>query len=153
MPVTPSVGDPSHSYSYTWLIAVGMSARSMTPRVARRKVDQSAYDRGDVSFILLSGFLVLLMIPGLAFLYSGLVRRKNALHIMFACILANAVVVITWCVPALSILTLSRTRRSHHLFVDHSLICRYVWGFSLGFSETATNGFIGSSCPCFPCIL
>lgn len=59
-------------------------------------VDQSAYDKGDVAFVMLSGFLVLLMIPGLAFLYSGLVRRKNALHIMFCCILANAAVVITW---------------------------------------------------------
>ncbi|KAF8310263.1 ammonium transporter [Clavulina sp. PMI_390] len=74
------------------------------------------YDKGDIAFVLLSGFLVLLMVPGLALLYSGLVRRKNALHIMFCCILANAVVVIVW----------------------------YVWGFSLGFSPTATNGFIGN---------
>lgn len=59
-------------------------------------VDQSAYDKGDIAFVLLSGFLVLLMIPGLAFLYSGLVRRKNALHILFCCILANAAVVIVW---------------------------------------------------------
>lgn len=62
----------------------------------RRTVDQSAYDKGDVSFVLISGFLVLLMIPGLAFLYSGLVRRKNALHLMFVCILANAIVILTW---------------------------------------------------------
>lgn len=62
----------------------------------RRTVDQSAYDKGDISFVLMSGFLVLIMVPGLAFLYSGLVRRKNALHIVFACILANAIVVITW---------------------------------------------------------
>ena len=59
-------------------------------------LDQSQYDKGDVSFALLSGFLILIMIPGLALLYAGLVRRKNALHILFCCLLTNTAVAITW---------------------------------------------------------
>ena len=38
---------------------------------------------GDVAFMILSTVLVLIMTPGLAFFYGGLVERKNALKISF----------------------------------------------------------------------
>jgi hypothetical protein len=38
----------------------------------------NVYDRGDLSFIIIAGAMVFFMVPGLAFLYSGLSRRKNA---------------------------------------------------------------------------
>jgi ammonium transporter, Amt family len=57
------------------------------------------------------------MIPGLAFLYGGLARRKNSLQLLGAVVFSNAVVVFQW----------------------------YLWGYSLAFSRTATNGFIGVS--------
>ena len=38
---------------------------------------------GDVAFMIVSMVLVLIMTPGLAFFYGGLVERKNALTIMF----------------------------------------------------------------------
>ncbi|KIY73219.1 ammonium transporter [Cylindrobasidium torrendii FP15055 ss-10] len=63
------------------------------------------FDRGDVSFILAAGALVSFMVPGLAFLYSGLARRKSALTLI-------------WIVSAAS--------------------------YSLAFSPTATNGYIGN---------
>lgn len=56
------------------------------------------------------------MVPGLAFLYAGLARRKNALSLVWAVVFANAVTIFTW----------------------------YLWGYSLAFSPTATNGFIGN---------
>ena len=34
-------------------------------------------DAADTAWVLISSALVLLMIPGLAFFYGGLVRRKN----------------------------------------------------------------------------
>ena len=37
---------------------------------------------GDTGFVLLSAALVMVMTPGLAFFYGGLVRRKNFLTIM-----------------------------------------------------------------------
>ena len=39
-------------------------------------------DTGDTAFVLLSAGLVLLMTPGLAFFYGGLVRAKNVVHTM-----------------------------------------------------------------------
>ncbi|PVG03017.1 putative ammonium transporter [Serendipita vermifera] len=84
--------------------------------VLKREVDQSSFDRGDVAYIILSSALVLFMVPGLMFLYSGLSRRKNALSLIWACFFGNAVTIVTW----------------------------YIWGYSLAFSPTATNGFIGN---------
>ncbi|KAL5635100.1 hypothetical protein ACGC1H_002959 [Rhizoctonia solani] len=56
------------------------------------------------------------MVPGLGFLYSGLSRRKNALALLWVVVFSNAVVIFQW----------------------------YFWGYSLAFSATATNGFIGN---------
>ncbi|KAH8120481.1 ammonium transporter [Phellopilus nigrolimitatus] len=55
------------------------------------------------------------MVPGLAFLYSGLARRKSALSLIWAVSASNAVVIFQW----------------------------FFWGYSLAFSPSATNGFIG----------
>lgn len=59
--------------------------------------------------------MVFIMVPGLGFLYSGLARRKSALSMIWACMVAMAVVTFQW----------------------------YFWGYSLAFSLKATNGFIG----------
>lgn len=59
--------------------------------------------------------MVLLMIPGLGFLYSGLARRKSALSMIWACMASFSVIVFQW----------------------------YFWGYSLAFSKSATSGFIG----------
>jgi len=74
------------------------------------------YDRGDLSFIIVSGAMVAFMVPGLAFLYSGLSRRKSALSLIWAVSASNAVVIFQW----------------------------YFWGYSLAFSSSATNGYIGN---------
>lgn len=55
------------------------------------------------------------MIPALGFLYSGLARRKSALSMIWACMGSFSVIVFQW----------------------------YLWGYSLAFSNSATNGFIG----------
>lgn len=59
--------------------------------------------------------MVLVMIPGLGFLYSGLARRKSALSMIFACMASFSVITFQW----------------------------YFWGYSLAFSPTGTSGFIG----------
>ena len=51
---------------------------------------------GDVAFMILSTTLVLIMTPGLAFFYGGLVERKNALTIMFQVFIAIGVVSLLW---------------------------------------------------------
>lgn len=73
------------------------------------------YQSGDQAFIIVSACMVLLMVPGIAFLYSGLSRRKSALSLIWVCMMSFSVIIFQW----------------------------YFWGYSLAFSTTAKNGFIG----------
>jgi Amt family ammonium transporter len=56
----------------------------------------SAIDSGDTAWMLISSALVMLMTPGLAFFYGGLVRHKNALSTIMHSFIAVAVVSIIW---------------------------------------------------------
>jgi len=51
---------------------------------------------GDVAFMILATILVLIMTPGLAFFYGGLVERKNTLTIMFQVFIAIGIVSLLW---------------------------------------------------------
>lgn len=73
------------------------------------------YSDGDFAWIMTSSALVLLMIPGVGFFYSGLARRKSALSLIFLSMMSVAVVSFQW----------------------------FFWGYSLTFSHTSTNPFIG----------
>ena len=54
-------------------------------------------DKGDTTFMLISTILVLLMIlPGLALFYGGLVRSKNMLSVLLQCTLVTAMVMVIW---------------------------------------------------------
>ena len=53
-------------------------------------------DSGDTAWIVMSSALVLLMTPGLALFYGGLVRRKNILSIFMQCLAAICVVGLQW---------------------------------------------------------
>jgi Amt family ammonium transporter len=55
-------------------------------------------DTGDTSWVLISSALVMLMTPGLAFFYGGLVRRKNYLNVLMQCMIILAVLSIQWVV-------------------------------------------------------
>ena len=57
----------------------------------------SAIDTGDNAWMLTSSVLVLLMTaPGLAFFYSGLVRKKNVLAVMMQCVFLMALMTVIW---------------------------------------------------------
>lgn len=75
----------------------------------------SIYNPGDISWILTSTALVMIMTPGLAIFHAGLLRRKNALSLMFLSIAIYSVVAIQW----------------------------FLWGFSLVYSPNDSS-FIGS---------
>ena len=53
-------------------------------------------DTGDTAWMLASSALVLLMTPGLAFFYGGLVRAKNVLGTIMQSFIALAVVTVLW---------------------------------------------------------
>ena len=51
---------------------------------------------GDTGFIMLCSALVFLMTPGLAFFYGGLVRRKNVVNTMMACVSIMGLSIVMW---------------------------------------------------------
>ncbi len=64
---------------------------------------QDDLDTGDTAWMLTASALVLLMTPGLAFFYGGLVRRKNVLSILMQCFLCMGVMTVLWVVVGFSL--------------------------------------------------
>ncbi|KAL5118318.1 ammonium transporter Amt1 [Pleosporales sp. CAS-2024a] len=73
------------------------------------------YVPGDIAWMITATALVLLMIPGVGFFYSGLARRKSALSLLWLSVMATAVVSFQW----------------------------FFWGYSLAFSHKAGK-YIGA---------
>jgi len=59
---------------------------------------QAAIDSGSTAWMLASSALVLLMVPGLALFYGGMVRRKNVLTTMMMSFVAMAIIGVQWVV-------------------------------------------------------
>jgi ammonium transporter, Amt family len=55
-----------------------------------------AIDHGDTAWVLLGAALVMLMTPGLAFFYGGLVRKKNILSVLMQCFMILCVISLQW---------------------------------------------------------
>src|SRR5205807_4520328 len=62
----------------------------------KEEVKPPALDTGDTAWMLASTALVLLMVPGLALFYGGMVRRKNILGTMMHSMVALAIIGIQW---------------------------------------------------------
>ncbi|WP_410623339.1 ammonium transporter [Amycolatopsis sp. cmx-8-4] len=71
---------------------------------------------GDTAWVLASAALVMLMTPGLAFFYGGMVRAKSVLNMLMMNFIALAVVGVLWA----------------------------LYGFSMSFSNDAFGGFVGN---------
>jgi Amt family ammonium transporter len=56
----------------------------------------TSVNSGDTAWMIMSTALVMLMTPGLAFFYGGLVRRKNVLSVMMQCFMLMGVISIQW---------------------------------------------------------
>jgi ammonium transporter, Amt family len=56
------------------------------------------FDSGDIAWMIVASALVLLMTPGLAFFYGGLVGKKNVISTMFQSFLAMVVIAVLWVV-------------------------------------------------------
>ena len=57
----------------------------------------------DTGWLLIAAALVMLMTPGLAFFYGGLVRRKNVLSILMQCFMAICLISVQWVVLGYSV--------------------------------------------------
>ena len=58
---------------------------------------------GDTAWVLASAALVMLMTPGLAFFYGGMVRRKNVLGVLMQCFGCLALVSVLWVIYGYSL--------------------------------------------------
>jgi ammonium transporter, Amt family len=83
-----------------WLIAfiVLMATASAATAFAADAADKPELkaDSGDTAWLLASAALVLLMTPGLAFFYGGMVRRKNVLSILMQCTIIMCLISVQW---------------------------------------------------------
>jgi ammonium transporter, Amt family len=67
------------------------------PAFAQEAAAANPIDQGDTAWMLVATGLVLLMTPGLAFFYGGLVRSRNVLNTMMMSLVAMALIGVTWC--------------------------------------------------------
>ena len=75
--------------------ATALTLAGAMPALAQEAVP----DKGDTAFMMLATILVLLMIiPGLALFYGGLMRAKNMLSVLMQCTMIASVVMIVWVV-------------------------------------------------------
>jgi ammonium transporter, Amt family len=72
-------------------------------------------DTGDTAWMLAATALVLLMVPGLAFFYGGMVRAKSVLNIMMMVMYALAIMPVVW----------------------------FLWGYTGAFGDDVGGGLIG----------
>lgn len=63
----------------------------------------SGIDSGDTAWLLAAAALVLLMVPGLALFYGGMVRAKSVLNMMMMTFVSLAVVTIIWVLVGYSV--------------------------------------------------
>ena len=91
------------------------NALAQAPADATAVVAPNPIDSGDTAWMLISSALVLLMTPGLAFFYGGLVRSRNVLNTMMMSLVMMGLIGVTWT----------------------------LWGYSLAFdvSTPASEGF------------
>jgi ammonium transporter, Amt family len=106
---------------------MGDALANTDPRTTEIEKVVSAMNKGvntgDTAWMLISSALVLLMTPGLAFFYGGLVRSRNVLNTMMMSLVLMAIVGVTW----------------------------VLWGYSIAFSDTMTkvNDVVTASNPVF----
>ena len=87
---------------------------AFTPNVPTQIITEGI-DSGDTAWLLVSAALVLLMTPGLAYFYGGMVNNKNVISTMLQSFIAMGVISVLW----------------------------IVFGFSLAFGDDI-GGFIGN---------
>ncbi|KAL8799857.1 MAG: hypothetical protein Q9223_007360 [Gallowayella weberi] len=115
-----SQGDAGPGYSpyYSWIgsPATFNGTNTLTGGDSAIENLNQWYTSGDQAYIIVASAMVVIMVPGLGFLYSGLARRKSALSMIWACMASFSVITFQW----------------------------YFWGYSLAFSAQGTSGFIGN---------
>jgi Amt family ammonium transporter len=80
----------------TLALAQEVKVETAAPAAAAAPAPAPKVDGGDTSWLLVSSALVMLMTPGLALFYGGMVRRKNVLGTIMHSFIALGVVTLQW---------------------------------------------------------
>jgi Amt family ammonium transporter len=68
----------------------------MAPAIMTLAADAPKLDSGNTAFLLISAALVMVMTPGLAFFYGGMVRVKSALNMLMMSFISLGIITILW---------------------------------------------------------
>jgi ammonium transporter, Amt family len=91
---------------YIALLCILFFVSALTPLLAAEPAadPQPVINAGNTAWMIVATALVFLMtLPGLAFFYGGLVRRKNVLNILMQCFIIAAAITIEWVVIGYSL--------------------------------------------------
>ena len=91
--------------SWGWGIVAALGIAIVVGGVAgaQAPADASTVDTGDTAWLLLAAALVMLMTPGLALFYGGMVRAKNVVATLAQCFVILGLVTIQWAVVGYSL--------------------------------------------------
>jgi ammonium transporter, Amt family len=92
-------------------IILGLWLSPLMGSALAQAATEPTIDTGDTAWVLISTAMVLLMTPGLAFFYGGLVRSRNVLNTMMMSLIMMGIVGVTW----------------------------VLWGYSLAFAPNELN--------------
>ncbi|MFT3917727.1 MAG: ammonium transporter [Anaeromyxobacteraceae bacterium] len=94
---------PSTARAWATRLALGGLALAAPLIALAEDAPPAKIDTGDTALVLVSAGLVMLMTPGLAFFYGGLVRAKNAVQTMNLSIVCMAFIGVLWAVVGYSL--------------------------------------------------
>jgi Amt family ammonium transporter len=97
------------------IILIILTLTFIFPSVEFKNSGNPHFNTGDIAWMLMSTALVLIMTPGLAFFYGGMVNKKNVISTMLQSIVCMVIITVLW----------------------------GIFGFSLAFGESF-HGFIGN---------
>ncbi|MEO6980329.1 MAG: ammonium transporter [Mucilaginibacter sp.] len=97
------------------VILIILALTFVFPSIDFKKGPDPHFNTGDIAWMLMSTALVLIMTPGLAFFYGGMVNKKNVISTMLQSIVCMVIITVMW----------------------------GIFGFSLAFGDTI-GGFIGN---------
>ncbi|MBT1685154.1 ammonium transporter [Dawidia soli] len=85
------------------LLLVGFSVLAVFMPSLPKQIVTEGLNGGDIAWMLAASALVLLMTPGLAFFYGGMIDMKNIIYTMFQSFIAMGVVGVLWIVVGFSL--------------------------------------------------
>jgi Amt family ammonium transporter len=79
-----------------FVILVILSLTFLFPSVDFKNSGNPQFNTGDIAWMLMSTALVLIMTPGLAFFYGGMVNKKNVISTMLQSIVCMVIITVLW---------------------------------------------------------